>query len=96
MGVWRYMSNYQYIDPLDPKPAMSRKPCSAKSMAQLFVEQFINDGIRYAVINRDVADDFKTPTTCARGFDRVIKTLGHSGNVKGYSYSENVYPELIG
>jgi hypothetical protein len=90
------VSDYKFIEPLEAKPAVFRKTYRAKSTAQLVVEEFLNSGVKYAEIKRDVVSAYKTPATCARGFGRVIKTLGQSGNVKVYSDSDNVYLELTG
>ena len=92
---WRWnISGYSYINPLKEKPAITKRTYRAKSTAQLVVEEFLRSGVKYAEIKGDVLNDYKSPASCARGFGRVIKTLGQTAKVKVYSDSENVFLEL--
>jgi hypothetical protein len=88
------MSEYKYINPLDEKPEVARKKYRAKSIAQLVIEEFLKSGVKYAEIKGDVLNNYKSPASAARGFGRVVKTLGQSENVKVYSDNEKVYLEL--
>lgn len=88
------MSEYIYINPLDERPEVARKIYRTKSTAQLTVEEFLKSGVKYAEIKGDILKNYKSPATCARGFGRVVKTLGQSEKVKVYSDSEKVYLEL--
>jgi hypothetical protein len=89
------MSEYRYINPLDEKPEVARKIYRVKSTAQLTVEEFLKSGVKYAEIKSDILSNYKSPASCARGYGRVVKTLGQSDNVKVYSDSEKVYLERI-
>jgi hypothetical protein len=86
--------SYSYITPLDEKPAIAKRSYRAKSTAQLVIEEFLNSGVKYAEIKGDVLNNYKSPASAARGFGRVIKTLGQSEVVRVYSDSEKVYLEL--
>ena len=88
------MSGYSYINPLKEKPAVTKRTYRATSTAQLVVEEFLKSGAKYAEIKGGVLDGYKSPASCARGFGRVIKTLGQSDKIKVYSDRENVYLEL--
>ena len=88
------MSGYSYINPLKEKPTIAKRTYRAKSTAQLVVEEFLKSGVKYAEIKGDVLNGYKSPASCARGFGRIIKTLGQSEKIKVYSDSENVYLEL--
>ena len=88
------MSDFQYINPLQEKPEVV-KVSKAKSIAQLVIEEFLKSGVKYAEVKSDVLNNYKSSASCARGFGRVSKTLGHSGKVKVYSDSEKVYLELL-
>jgi hypothetical protein len=87
--------SYRYITPLEEKPSIAKRSYRAKSTAQLVVEEFLESGAKYAEIKGDVLTNYKSPASCARGFGRVVKTLGQSGKVKVYSDSEKVYLELV-
>jgi hypothetical protein len=89
------MSDYRYINPLDEKPAIAKRTYRVKSTAQLVVEEFLHSGVKYAEIKGDILNNYKSPASCARGFGRVVKTLGQSEKVKVYSDSEKVYLERI-
>ncbi len=88
------MSDFQYINPLQEKPEVASKIYRTISIAQLVIEEFLKSGVKYAEIKGDAFKKYKSSASCARGFGRVIKTLGHSGKVKVYSDSEKVYLEL--
>ena len=88
------MSDFQYINPLQEKPEVARKIYRTISIAQLVIEEFLKSGVKYAEIKGDALKKYKSSASCARGFGRVIKTLGHSEKVKVYSDSEKVYLEL--
>ena len=88
------MTDYEYISPLEEKPAIAKRTYRAKSTAQLVVEEFLKSKAKYAEIKGDVLQNYKSPASCARGFGRVLKTLGQSNRVKVYSDSEKVYLEL--
>jgi hypothetical protein len=88
------MSEFKYITPLDEKPEIAKRTYRAKSTAQLVIEEFLKSGVKYAEIKGDVLNNYKSPASAARGFGRVIKTLGKSDNVKVYSDNEKVYLEL--
>ena len=89
------MSEYQFINPLQEKPEVAQKIYRAKSTAQLVIEEFLKSGVKYAAIKGGILANYKSSASCARGFGRVSKTLGHSGKVKVYSDSEKVYLELL-
>lgn len=89
------MSGYSYITPLDAKPKIAKRTYRAKSTAQLVVEEFLKSGVKYAEIKGAVLNKYKSPASCARGFGRIVKTLGQSGKVKVYSDNEKVYLELV-
>ena len=89
------MSEYQYITPLHDKPEIARKVYQKKSTAPPVIEEFLKSGVKYAEIKSDVLSKYKSSASCARGFGRIIKSLGHSGKVKVYSDSEKVYLELL-
>ena len=73
------MSEYQYITPLNEQPEIARKIYRVKSTAQLVIEEFLKSGVKYAEITSYILNNYKSPGTCARGFGRVSKSLGHSG-----------------
>lgn len=87
--------SYSYITPLEEKPTIVKRSYRAKSTAHLVVEEFLESGVKYAEIKGDVLAHYKSPASCARGFGRIVKTLGQSGKVKVYSDSEKVYLELV-
>ena len=89
------MSDFQYINPLQEKPEVARKVSRVKSTAQLVIEEFLKSGVKYAEIKSYILNNYKSSASCARGFGRVSKTLGHSEKVKVYSDSEKVYLELL-
>jgi hypothetical protein len=88
------MSEYKYITPLEEKPAIAKRTYRTKSTAQLVIEEFLKSGVKYAEIKGNILSNYKSPASAARGFGRVVKTLGQSENVKVYSDSEKVYLEL--
>ena len=88
------MSEYSYINPLEEKPEIAKKKYRATSTSQLVVEEFLKSGVKYAEIKGDVLNNYKSPASAARGFGRVLKTLGQSEKLKVYSDSEKVYLEL--
>ena len=89
------MSEGQDIVPLDEKPEVEQNAKRAKSTAQLVIEDFLKWGVDYAELKEDILNNYESTASCAKGFDRVIKTLGHSEKVKVYSDSEKVYLELL-
>ena len=89
------MPGDQFIAPLDEKPEVTQNAKRAKSTAQLVIEDFLKWGVDYAELKEDILNDYKSTASCARGFSRVIKSLGHSEKVKVYSDREKVYLELL-
>ena len=88
--------SYSYITPLEEKPKVAKRTYRVKSTAQLVIEEFLKSKVKYAEIKGDVLNDYKSPASAARGFGRVIKTLGQSENVKVYSDSEKKNIEIHG
>jgi hypothetical protein len=86
--------SYSYITPLDEKPVIAKRTYRAKSTAQLVIEEFLKSKAQYAEIKGDVLTNYKSSASAARGFGRVLKTLGQSEKMKVYSDSEKVYLEL--
>ena len=66
---------------------IAKKVYQKKSTAPLVIEEFLKSGVKYAEIKSDVLNNYKSSASCARGFGRVSKTLGHSEKVKVYSDS---------
>ena len=86
--------SYSYITPLKEKPTIAKRTYRSKSTAQLVIEEFLKSNAKYAEIKGGVVDGYKSPASAARGFGRVVKTLGQSDKVKVYSDNEKVYLEL--
>ena len=89
------MSEYQYITPLNEQPEIARKVYRVKSTAQFVIEEFLKSGVKYAEIKGGILTNYKSSASCARGFGRVSKTLGHSGKVKAVSYTHLTLPTIL-